>query len=135
VPVFHGFQHNRWFHARPHPGLLPRGEGETLAAFFENTSDGIGQTIIRKTETSDGDSLSWGTTFREANVSYGETNCGGLGKPLGQGEGEPNDIFPQKSVALAPDRLIIACAFGKGIVRDIFQNNAAKLARMVTPTR
>jgi hypothetical protein len=65
----------------------------------------------------------------------GKPNCGGLGKPLGQGEGEPNDIFPQKSVALAPDRLIIACAFGKGIVRDIFKNNAAKLARMVTTNR
>src|SRR5438552_7627903 len=39
-----------WFDARPHPGLLSRGEGESFAGFWECRAAGDGRNVVEQTE-------------------------------------------------------------------------------------
>ena len=48
------------FVARPHPGLLPRREGESFAGFLEYRAEAMAGAASSKRETDDGDSLSLG---------------------------------------------------------------------------
>ena len=49
-----------WFDARPHPGLLPRGEGETFGAFLECRAAGMAVASSSKLETDDAIPSPWG---------------------------------------------------------------------------
>jgi len=48
------------FNARPHPGLLPRGEGESFAAFLKRRAAGIASAASNKPETDDTIPSPWG---------------------------------------------------------------------------
>lgn len=49
-----------WFNARPHPSLLPRGEGESFAGFLEGRVTELAGGALSKQEAENVRSSPWG---------------------------------------------------------------------------